>query len=111
MKPASVDRTDTEPILSKARRRELDQAVIDCIIDDSLPFTSFSKPGMVNLIRTLDSRYRPPSRFTIASRVGDEYYKYVGQVKVSQSQARHGNANPLADVCEVSFRPRSKRMR
>ena len=41
------------------------------------------KADMLNLIKTFDSRYEPPSQFTIASRVGDIYRQYADQVKVS----------------------------
>lgn len=76
------------PSLSRARRKELDEAIVDCVIDDALPFTAFSKPGMLNLIRTFDSRYEPPSRFTIASRLTDTYHAYVDEVKVSPRLSR-----------------------
>jgi hypothetical protein len=74
---------DVPTTLSKTRKKQLDKAIVDCVIDDSLPFTTFMKPGMINLLETFDSRYEPPSRFTIASRVGTTYHQYVDQVKVS----------------------------
>jgi hypothetical protein len=70
-------------ILPRSRQKQLDKAVVDCIIDDSLPFTTFRKSGMANLLQTFEPNYKPPSRFTIASRVGDAYQKYIIQVKVS----------------------------
>ena len=85
-------------MLSKSRQKQLNKAVVDCIIDDSLPFTAFTKPGMMNLLKTFDSRYRPPSRFTIASRVGEAYYQYVAQVKVCQWRTRHGDVALPLDV-------------
>ena len=78
----------TQSGLSKSRQKELNQAVIDCIIDDMLPFTAFTKPGMLNLIKTFDARYQPPSRFTVASRVGDAYYKYIDHVKVGVRKSK-----------------------
>ena len=69
--------------LSKAGKQQLDKAIVDCTIDDSLLFTTFMKSGMVNLLKTFDSEYESPSRFTIASRVGDVYHEYVDRVKVS----------------------------
>jgi hypothetical protein len=74
---------DMSTALPKNRKKQLDQAVVDCIIDNSLPFTTFMKPGMINLLKTFDPRYEPPSRFTIASQVDDAYHKYVDEVKVS----------------------------
>jgi hypothetical protein len=70
-------------ILPQPRQKQLDKAILDCIIDDSLPFTTFMRPGMANLVKTFEPQYEPPSRFTIASRIGDAYHKYVNQVKVS----------------------------
>ena len=69
--------------ISKTRQKQLDKTTTDCIIDDSLSFTTFIEVGMLNLIKTFDSQYEPPSQFTIASRVGDIYRQYVDQVKVS----------------------------
>ncbi|CAF1203356.1 unnamed protein product [Adineta steineri] len=63
----------------KACRKELDKTILVCIIDVSLPFTTFTKSGMINLLQTFDSRYDPPNRFTIASRVGDAYHDYMEQ--------------------------------
>jgi len=83
IKQQSAQHDDFLATLPKTRRKQLDQAIVDCIIDDSLPFTTFMKPGMMNLIQTFDSRYKPPSRFTIASRIEDAYHEYVNQVKVS----------------------------
>jgi hypothetical protein len=83
IKQQSARPDDFLTTLPKVRQKQLDEAIVDCIIDDSLPFTTFMKPGMMNLIKTFDSRYKPPSRFTIASRVDDTYHKYVEQVKVS----------------------------
>lgn len=81
--PKTVELNKISTTLPKLRQKELDKAIVDCIIDDSLPFTTFTKPGMMNLLKTFDSRYKPPSRFTIASRVDKIYHKYVDDVKVS----------------------------
>jgi len=78
-----IHQRDTLPVLPKARKEQLDKAILDCIIDDSLSFTSFQKSGMMNLIKAFDSRYKPPSRSTITSRVNETYHKYVNQLKVS----------------------------
>ncbi|CAF4013562.1 unnamed protein product [Rotaria magnacalcarata] len=55
-------------ICHQIRQKQLDEAIVDCIIDDSLPFTMFTKLGMINLLKSFEPRYEPPSRFTIASR-------------------------------------------
>lgn len=83
IKPQPPQPDNSLPNLSKARKKQLDQAIIDCIIDDSLAFTTFSKSGMLNLLRTFDSRYKPPSRFTISSQINDVYHTYVQELKVS----------------------------
>ena len=72
-----------QQLFQRPRKQQLDKAIVDCIIDDSLPFTTFMKSGMANLLKTFDSEYEPPSRFTIASQVGDVYFEYVDRVKVS----------------------------
>jgi len=80
-KPAVLN--DISTSLPTIRKKELDKAIVDCIIDDSLPFTTFMKQGMINLLKTFEPRYEPPSRFTIANRVNDIYQTYINQVKVS----------------------------
>jgi hypothetical protein len=104
----------TQSGLPKSRQKELNQAIVDCVIDDMLPFTAFAKPGMLNLIKTFDARYQPPSRFTIASRVGNAYYTYIDQVKVSvrgsaenTSSERQLDESPQLDCpssCKTSLR-------
>jgi len=74
---------DMSKTLPKIRQKELDKAIVDCIIGDSLPFTTFIKSDMINLLKTFNPQYKPPNRFTIASRVHDIYHKYVDEVKVS----------------------------
>ena len=83
IKQQSAQPSDSSTTLSKDRKKQMDQAIIGYIIDDSLPFTTFMRPRMINLIRIIDPRYEPSSRFSIASRVKDAYNKYVDQVKVS----------------------------
>ncbi|CAF4210816.1 unnamed protein product, partial [Adineta steineri] len=87
IKKTPIQLNNDLPILSKARRKEFDKAILDCIIDDSLPFTTFTKSGMINLLKTFDPRYDPPSRFTIASRVGDAYHDYMEQIILKQMPA------------------------
>ncbi|CAF1408103.1 unnamed protein product, partial [Rotaria sp. Silwood1] len=81
MKQKPAVSNDMSTPLPKIRQKQLDKAIVDCIIDDSLPFTTFTKSGMINLLKTFDPRYEPPSRFTIVSRVDDIYHKYVDEVK------------------------------
>ncbi|CAF3687586.1 unnamed protein product [Rotaria socialis] len=42
---------DVLPTLPKIRQKQLDKAIVDCVIDDSLPFTTFTKSGMTLLKR------------------------------------------------------------
>jgi hypothetical protein len=71
------------PPLSKVRREQLDTALLNCIVDDGLPFTTFSKPGMANLLTTFEPNYRPPDRHTLSDRVTDIYEAYISDLKVS----------------------------
>lgn len=72
-----VSKKDTEQALPDEGKKELDEAVMNAIINDGLPFTTFSKPGILNLIHTFESWYQPPSRTTIASRIANAYYEYM----------------------------------
>ncbi|CAF4032008.1 unnamed protein product, partial [Rotaria sordida] len=87
IKQKSTVSNDIPTTLPKIRQEQLDKAIVDCIIDDSLPFTTFMKSGMINLLKTFDSRYEPPSRFTIASQVDKIYHKYVVDVKALLKRA------------------------
>lgn len=91
---------DSQQVLSKERKKQLDEALLNAIINDGLPFTTFSKAGILNLIHTLDSRYQPPSRTTIASRIANAYYEYIDQVKVSNN---HRFILEYRTLCEYSF--------
>ena len=83
IKQKPVLSNDMLTTLPKIRQNQLHTAIVDCIIDDSLPFTTFIKFRMLSLLKTFDSRYEPPSRFTISYRLGDIYHKYADEVKVS----------------------------
>ncbi|CAF4226020.1 unnamed protein product, partial [Rotaria sordida] len=87
IKQKSTVSNDIPTTLPKIRQEQLDKAIVDCIIDDSLPFTTFMKSGMINLLKTFDPRYEPPSRFTIASQVDKIYHKYVVDVKALLKRA------------------------
>ena len=45
--------------ISPSRKNEIDQAIIDCVIEDGRPFGDFSKPGMLKLLAVVAPGYKP----------------------------------------------------
>jgi len=63
------ERTKYDP----SKLAELDEAVVDCIIEDSRPFGDFSKPGLKKFINNAIPGYSAPSRFTIKRKINEKY--------------------------------------
>ncbi|CAF4382551.1 unnamed protein product [Rotaria sp. Silwood2] len=85
IKQKSAVANDMPANLPKIRQKQLNKAIFDCIIDDSLPFTTFMKSGMIKLLKTFEPQYEPPSRFTIASQVDKIYHKYVDEILLKRA--------------------------
>ena len=64
---------------------EIDEAVINCIIQDGRPFNDFHKPGMQHLLNILAPLYKPPHRKIIAKRLRKKYYQCKKELNLSQS--------------------------
>ena len=59
----------------------LDEAVVDCIIEDSRPFGDFSKPGMKKFLNKAIPGYSAPSRFTIKRKINENIKNSENQLK------------------------------
>ncbi|CAF1415689.1 unnamed protein product [Adineta steineri] len=75
MNPAAIDRA------SSSRKREIDEAILKCTIDAGLPFNLFNHDAVVELLRLLEPGYIPPDRHTISSRIHDQYYQHIFDLK------------------------------
>lgn len=62
------------------RIKELDEALVNCVIEDARPFGDFSKPGMVNFLKIALPGYTPPERHTVTIRLAKKYKKYRSQL-------------------------------
>jgi hypothetical protein len=62
--------------ITPARKKELDDAIINCIIQDSRTFNDFSKPGMKEFLNKVLPNYKPPHRTTIAKKMKTKYTQY-----------------------------------
>ncbi|CAF1116963.1 unnamed protein product, partial [Brachionus calyciflorus] len=67
---------DQEVECDPEKRKIINEAILDCILIDSRPFSDFSKPGMMKLIDVIIPGYKPPSRTTISRRLESEFIKY-----------------------------------
>ena len=67
---------DQEVECDPEKRKIINEAILDCILIDSRPFSDFSKPGMIKLIDVIIPGYKPPSRTTIYRRLESEFIKY-----------------------------------
>ena len=71
---------DTHPnVISPSRIRELNKALIDCIIRDKRPIDDFHKPGMLEFLNVLVPGYKPPEIHVIAKEISRRLKKYRKQ--------------------------------
>lgn len=67
--------------LPLARKREIDDALIRCIVQASLPYQLFNQSALIQFLQTLVPGYKPPDRHTISHYVVDQYYEHVHDLK------------------------------
>ncbi|CAF1270327.1 unnamed protein product [Rotaria sordida] len=63
------------------KKREFDEAAIDCIITDGRPFGDFRRLGMAKFLNVICPGYRGPSRKTVRRRLGLVYHQYRQQLR------------------------------
>ena len=54
--------TKTRSNFDPAKKKLFDQVIFDCIVDDSMEFGAFNKPGMTRLLEVMAPSYKAPSR-------------------------------------------------
>ncbi|CAM2723479.1 unnamed protein product [Rotaria socialis] len=67
--------------ISATRKREIDNAVLNCITDGGLPFSLFNHEAVINLFDLLEPGYKPPDRRTISSRLLNQYQQHILDLK------------------------------
>ena len=67
----------TLQLVSTERKREIDKALADCVIEDVLPFGTFQKAGMLKVLNLLVPGYIPQTRQTVSKRIAKKYKEYI----------------------------------
>ncbi|MBY0580649.1 MAG: hypothetical protein K2P53_03070 [Rickettsiales bacterium] len=78
-----------DQLVETQNKDEIDEAVINCIVQDGRPFNDFHKPGMQLLLNVLAPLYKPPHRKTIANRLRKKYYQYKNDLKDELKSVTH----------------------
>ena len=68
-------------VVIRDRGDEIDDLLLNCIVQGGLLFNHFSHRWYDQLFESLQSRYHPPDRRTIAKRIKHPYHEYVDQLK------------------------------
>ena len=63
------------------RKREIDEALLKCTIQASLPYNLFNHEALVDLLDLLEPGYKPPDRRTLSSRIHDQYHQHILDLK------------------------------
>ncbi|CAF2789011.1 unnamed protein product [Rotaria sp. Silwood2] len=67
--------------ISFMRKHAIDEAILKCIIEGSLPFSLFNHDAVIELFNLLEPGYKPPDRRTLSLRVHDQYYQHILDLK------------------------------
>ena len=70
---------DKPPVFKN--KSAVDNAIIDCIIEDGRPFNDFRKAGMRRVLDVLAPGYKAPHRKTVAKQMRIRYYEYKNTLK------------------------------
>ncbi|CAF3653801.1 unnamed protein product [Rotaria sp. Silwood1] len=68
-------------LLPAARKHQIDQAILKCTIEAGLPFNLFSHDAIIELLNILEPGYKPPNRCTLSSRIHEQYYHHILDLK------------------------------
>jgi hypothetical protein len=72
--------TNNEPV-SKDEAKKINEAILECIIEDSRPFGDFRKPGMQKFLKKFWPNFVPWHQKTITNKLRSRYIKYKKQLK------------------------------
>lgn len=71
------------------KKKLFDQMIFDCIVDDSMAFGAFNKPGMVKLFAAMTPDYKVPSRQRCARNLRKMHKQFLGDLKKVLEMPRH----------------------
>lgn len=60
---------------------DLNDAIVNCVIEDARPFGDFNKPGMIKFLKKAIPGNHPPTRQTIARKLNAKYKAYKSKLK------------------------------
>ena len=67
--------------LSPQRKREIDEALLECIIGAGLPYYIFNHRFIIQFLKVLVPEYTPPDRRTLSSRIIHKYNECINDLK------------------------------
>ncbi|CAF2094555.1 unnamed protein product [Rotaria magnacalcarata] len=67
--------------LAVPRKREIDEAVLNCIVEGGLPFNLFNHDAIIKLLDLLEPGYKPPDRGTLSLRLHNQYHHHILDLK------------------------------
>jgi len=76
-------------LISPERKKEIDEAISNCVIEDCLPFGTFRKNGMIKLLNLLAPGYKPQQSQTISRRLSERYKEYVKLLTIFLKRISH----------------------
>lgn len=77
----TAENTTCRLVFTREIKKELDDAVLNCIIEDGRSFNDFRKPGMKKFLKLAIPGYKAPHRVTIARRVRTSYRTHRNKLK------------------------------
>ncbi|CAF2180976.1 unnamed protein product [Rotaria magnacalcarata] len=76
-------------LISIDEKKKLDEAAIEAIVQDSLPFNHFQKSGMKIFLSVIKYGYQGPNRKTVRKRLGILYQQHRAFIKKQLSSVLH----------------------
>lgn len=64
-----------DALIPAEEKKKLNEAAINAIVRDALPFNHFKKPGMLKFLSTIKPGYKGPHRKTVRKRLEKLYWK------------------------------------
>jgi hypothetical protein len=74
---------------SKERKKELDEAAIDCIAEDGRSYGDLRKNGMLKFLSKAVPGYKPPKRTRVAIRMRANYHRHRWDLKEILKNVKH----------------------
>lgn len=76
-------------MVTAARKKELDAAILRATIDASLAYSLFSQPPLVDLLNTLVPGYKAPCRQTISTRINNAFDSHMVELQAVMAKTNY----------------------